>query len=140
VPLTRRPLAEPHVRWNPPHEPLDPQAVTGFDAVVHLAGENIGEGRWTESRKREIRESRVDATKLLCRALIDSGSPPKSFIAASAIGYFGDRGDELLDDSSPRGQGFLPDIVDAWEQASSDHETAGVRVSRKRLRVVLDPS
>ncbi len=125
---------------DPPHEPLDSKLVAGFDAVVHLAGENIGEGRWTEERKREIRESRVDATSLLCRALIESGSPPKSFIAASAIGYFGDRGDELLDDSSPRGQGFLPDLVKAWEQASADLETAGVRVCRLRLGVVLDPS
>ena len=140
VPLTRKPLAELHVQWNPPKGPLDPTKVAGFDAVVHLAGANIAEGRWTESRKRVLWESRVDATKQLCQALLGSGSPPQSFIAASAIGFFGDRGDEILDDSSPRGQGFLPDLVDAWEKASAELETAGVRVCRLRLGVVLDPS
>jgi uncharacterized protein len=140
VPLTRKPLAEPHVEWNPPATPPDPAKVAGFDAVIHLAGANIGEGRWTEARKRVLRESRVDATQQLCRALLDSGSPPKSFISASAIGFYGDRGDELLDDSSPRGQGFLPDLVEAWEKASTDLERAGVGVCRLRMGVVLDPS
>src|SRR5262245_25332133 len=122
IPLTRRALPEPHVEWNPPAKPLDPSAVAGFDAVVHLAGANVAEKRWTEARKRELWESRVDATQQLCKALLASGSPPKSFIAASAIGFYGDRGDELLDDSSSRGQGFLPDLVEAWESASSDLE------------------
>jgi uncharacterized protein len=140
VPLTRKSLAEPHIEWNPPATPPDPAKVAGFDAVVHLAGANIGEGRWTEARKRVLWESRVDATQQLCRALLDSGSPPKSFIAASAIGFYGDRGDELLDDTSPRGQGFLPGLVEAWEKASADLENAGVRVCRLRLGVVLDPS
>jgi uncharacterized protein (TIGR01777 family) len=140
VPLTRKPLTTPHVPWNPPSKPPDPAKIGGFDAVVHLAGANVAEGRWTEARKRELWESRVDATKQLCRALIDSGSPPKTFVAASAIGYYGDRGDEHLDDSSPRGQGFLPDLAEAWETASVDLEAVGVRVCRLRLGVVLDPS
>ena len=140
VPLTRKALTEPHVEWNPPTKQLEPAQAAGFDAVVHLAGANVVEARWTEARKRVLRESRVDATRQLCQALIESGSPPKSFIAASAIGYYGDRGDELLDDSSSRGQGILPDLVEAWENASADLEGAGVRVCRLRLGVVLDPS
>src|SRR5262245_2897661 len=140
VSLSRRPIAEPHVLWKPPKEPLDPTKVAGFDVAINVAGANIAKGRWTESRKCELRESRIDATKQLCDALVASGSPPTSYIAASAIGFYGDRGDELLDDSSARGQGFLPDLCDAWENASASLEASGVRVCRLRLGVVLDPS
>jgi len=140
VPLTRSSMAGPHVHWNPLGTPLDPKTVADFDAVVSLAGANVAKGRWTEKRKRELWESRVDATKLLCKALLESGAPPKAFVSASAIGYYGDRGDELLDDSSSRGQGFLPDLCEAWESASNDLESAGVRVCRLRLGVVFDPA
>src|SRR5947199_10564075 len=80
VPLTRRALPEPHVLWNPPEHSPDPSALRGFDAVVHLAGANVAEGRWTAARKRELWQSRVDATEQLTRSLLQSGVPPNAFI------------------------------------------------------------
>jgi uncharacterized protein (TIGR01777 family) len=140
VPLTRQPMTTPHVWWKPEKGALDAEHVAGFDAVVHLAGANIAHGRWTAARKQEIWSSRVDATRLLCEKLLASGSPPKSFIAASAIGWYGSRGDELLDDRSSRGEGFLSDLCNEWEKASAGLEAAGVRVCRLRIGVVFDPS
>jgi uncharacterized protein len=140
VPLTRKPMTTPHVWWKPDKGGLDPSTVAGFDAVVHLAGANIAEGRWTNARKQEIWSSRVDATKLLCKSLLESGSPPEAFVSASAIGFYGNRGDELLNDQSSRGEGFLAELCEEWEKASSDLEQAGVRVCRLRIGVVFDPS
>ena len=140
VPLTRKPLTTPHVWWKPDKGGLDPNSVADFDAVVHLAGANIAEGRWTKARKEEIWTSRVEATKLLCQSLLESGSPPKTFVSASAIGYYGNRGDELLNDQSSRGEGFLAELCEEWEKASSDLELAGIRVCRLRIGVVFDPS
>ncbi len=141
VPLARRAVAGPAVAWNPadPGSP-DSQSVAGFDTVVHLAGENIAAGRWTAARKAALRSSRVEATRNLADALVRSGAPPRIFLGASATGYYGSRGDELLDEASPPGAGFLPELCEAWEHAAQPLAAAGTRVRHARLGVVLDPA
>jgi uncharacterized protein (TIGR01777 family) len=109
----------------------------GFDAVVHLAGENIAAGRWTESVKERIRKSRVDGTQLLSRALARLKQPPRAVVQASAVGFYGNRGDESLTESSPRGQGFLPAVCVAWEAAAEPAEKQGIRVVFLRFGVIL---
>jgi len=109
----------------------------GVDAVVHLAGRNLAEGRWTDERKSEIRDSRVHGTWLLSNALAEMARPPRVLICASAIGYYGDRGDETLTEESVPGEGFLPDICVEWEQASEPARQAGIRVVNMRIGVVL---
>src|SRR5208282_2152967 len=116
-------------------------ALEGFDAVIHLAGENIAGGRWTAAKKSRIRESRVQGTKLLAESLARLGSGrPRVLVAASAIGYYGDRGDENLVESSPRGTGFLPEVCAAWEAAAAPARAAGIRTVNLRIGVVLSPS
>lgn len=109
------------------------------EAVIHLAGEGIANGRWTESRKRSIRDSRVVGTKNLCEALAGLETPPKVLVAASATGFYGDRGDELLDESALPGSGFLPDVCQAWEEAVAPAEGRGIRVVHLRTGIVLSP-
>ena len=125
--------------WDPAAGELDPDALEGVEAVVHLAGENIAAGRWNAVRKERIRESRVAGTKLLCSKLAEMPHPPKVLVCASAIGYYGDRGDESLPEDAPAGEGFLPDVCREWEAASSAAEHAGIRVVRLRIGVVLSP-
>lgn len=131
------------IRWNPARGQLAPAEVAGFDAVVHLAGENVAGGRWTEARKRRIRESRVEGTGLLARSLIESGQPPKAFVSASAVGFYGSKvgsdQDPILDESSSAGEGYLADVARAWEDASRAIEDAGSRRVLVRIGVVLDP-
>lgn len=126
------------VQWTP-GQSLDPQKLFDFDAVVHLAGKNIA-GRWSEKFKREVRESRVQGTRTLATAAAASfrqcGSP-RAFIAASAIGYYGDRGDEALTEISASGQGFLPEVCVEWEAAADPAREAGLRVAHMRIGVVL---
>ncbi|MEM7201374.1 MAG: TIGR01777 family oxidoreductase [Planctomycetota bacterium] len=131
--LVRSP-ASPGVRWDPAAGLVDAKALAGFDAVVHLAGENIAEGRWTDAKKARIRGSRVDGTRLLCEAL--ATAPPRVFVGASAIGYYGSRGDEVMVESSAPGDDFLADVCVAWEQASAALESK-CRVVRPRIGVVL---
>lgn len=113
--------------------------VDGLDAVVNLAGANVGEGRWTEARKREIRESRVRTTEALVSGILRAGRRPTALINGSAIGYYGDRGEAPIDESSARGTGFLAEVVEAWEAATRPAEEAGVRVVKLRTGVVLSP-
>ena len=127
------------VPWDPVAGELDVAALEGTEAVVHLAGENIAAGRWNATRKERIRESRVAGTKLLCSKLAEMPNPPGVLVCASAIGYYGDRGDESLPEDAPAGEGFLPDICREWEAASSAAEHAGIRVVRLRIGVVLSP-
>ena len=96
--------------WDPAAGELDAAGLDGVEAVVHLAGENIAAGRWNNARKKRIRESRVDGTRLLCARLVEMPTPPKVLICASAIGYYGDRGDDVLTEESGAGEGFLPDV------------------------------
>jgi uncharacterized protein len=124
------------VRWDPGAGRIDTAGLEGVDAVVHLAGENVGE-RWTAEKKRRIRESRVAGTQLLARALAELASPPRVLISASAVGIYGDRGDEELDEQSATGTGFLAEVGREWEGATEAAERAGIRVVHLRLGVVL---
>ena len=132
-------VSQEDVFWDPAAGELDSDALEGVEAVVHLAGENNAAGRWNAARKERIRERRVSGTKLLCSKLAEMPHPPKVLVCASAIGYYGDRGDESLPEDAPAGEGFLPDVCREWEAASSVAEHAGIRVVRLRIGVVLSP-
>jgi uncharacterized protein (TIGR01777 family) len=139
--LVRRPSADrTEVSWDPTAGTVDAEGLEGLDAVVHLAGENIASGRWTAARKETIRASRVGGTRSLCDALARLEAPPGVIVSASAIGYYGDRGEELLDETSPPGKGFFPGVGQAWEAATSGAEKAGIRVVKLRIGVVLSGS
>ena len=125
------------VRWDPA-QPISPDAVSGFDAVVHLAGESIV-GRWTASKKAKIRESRVVGTRNLAQALAQAKNKPQVFVCSSAIGYYGDRGEEVLNERSAPGQGFLSDVCCEWEKATQPAANAGIRTVQIRTGVVLSP-
>ncbi|NIL96531.1 MAG: TIGR01777 family protein [Planctomycetales bacterium] len=135
--LVRRPAGSAEIHWDPVRGELDAGLLEGLDGVVHLAGENIAEGRWTAAKKERIRASRVASTDLLCRALAGLQARPAVLVNASAIGYYGDRGDQLLDEESPAGDGFLPEVCQAWEAATQPASEAGIRVVRLRIGVVL---
>jgi uncharacterized protein len=117
-------------------QPLSPESVSGFEAVVHLAGESIV-GRWTAEKKAAIRSSRVAGTKNLAKALAEASQRPKVFISASAIGYYGNRGQETLREDSPVGRGFLADVCREWEFATNTAADAGIRIVQTRFGVVL---
>ncbi len=110
-----------------------------YDVVIHLAGENIF-GRWTEQKKEKIERSRVDSTMLLTEILSKTQKKPECFICASAVGYYGDRGEEILTEKSERGEGFLPRVCELWENAALKSETVGIRAVTLRTGMVLDPS
>jgi uncharacterized protein (TIGR01777 family) len=124
------------IGWDPPRNRIDTAALEGFDAVVHLAGENIA-GRWTAARKARIRESRVAGTRLLCEALTKLKRPPRTLITASAIGFYGNRGDELLAEESAMGNGFLPEVTRDWEAAAQPACMANIRVVHLRFGMIL---
>jgi len=126
--------AEP--TWNPETRQVHLPASVSLDAVVHLAGENIAQ-RWTGAAKARIRASRVDATRLLSEALAGLASPPRVLVCASATGFYGDRGDEVLDEQSGPGTGFLAEVCQAWEAAAAPARQRGIRVAHLRLGVVL---
>jgi len=131
---------EQTVYWNPASETLHRKGLEGLDAVVHLAGEPIAALRWTGEKKKLIRESRVDGTALLSKVLAGLESPPPVLISGSAIGYYGDRGDEVLDERSPAGTGFLADVVQSWEGATKAAEEADIRVVHARTGIALSSS
>lgn len=136
VALVRRPAeGVGESQWNP--NAVDPAPFEGADAAVHLAGESIASGRWTGERKKAILDSRVDGTRNLAQSIAAATRKPRVLISASAIGYYGDRGDELLTESSPNGAGFLADVASAWEAAAQPAERAGVRVVLPRIGIVL---
>jgi len=124
--------------WDPETGTLDAATLSAMDAVVHLAGENLV-GLWTEAKKRRIRDSRLNGTRLLSESLAKLALPPKVLVAASAIGYYGDRGDEELDESSSPGTGFLAEVCQEWEAATHPAREAGIRVVNLRIGVVLTP-
>jgi uncharacterized protein len=123
------------IQWNP-MAPVPPAMVSGFDAVVHLSGETVM-GRWTEAKKKAIRESRVTSTKNLATALAGADRKPRVFVCASAIGFYGDQGDEILNEDSASGRGFLPEICREWEQASRIAAETGIRTVNVRIGLVL---
>lgn len=129
------------VHWDPASGEIDAAALAGVDAVVHLAGASIAGGRWTEERKREILASRVKGTELLARTLASlGGASPKVLVSASAVGYYGNRGDTRLDEGAEPGGGFLADVVKAWEAATGAASRAGVRTVLLRTGVVISPA
>ena len=135
VRLVRRPTGEEEICWDPA-TPISPDAVSGFDAVIHLAGESII-GRWTDAKKKEIRESRVASTRNLAQALASTKLKPAVFISSSAIGYYGDRGGEILKEESAPGTGFLADVCNEWESASQSAAKADIRTVQIRTGIVL---
>jgi uncharacterized protein len=123
------------VAWDP-SKPLSPEAVSGFDAVIHLAGESIV-GRWTDAKKKRIRDSRVLGTRNLAEALAKAAKRPRVLISGSAIGYYGDRGEEILREDSASGTGFLPEVCREWEAAAQPAADAGIRTAFIRTGIVL---
>lgn len=123
--------------WDPEKEIADIDSFQGFDAVIHLAGEPLSFSRWSESKKEKILKSRVDGTLFLASLLCKSGKPPKIFISASAVGFYGDRGEELLDESKSGGSGFLANVCEKWEKASRIMEDCGARTVNTRFGIVL---
>jgi hypothetical protein len=126
------------VTWDP-EKPPSPEAVSGFEAVIHLAGETIV-GRWTDAKKKKIRDSRVAGTRHLAEALAKAAQRPRVFIAGSAIGYYGDRGEEVLREDSASGTGFLCEVCREWEAAAQPAIDAGIRTANIRTGVVLSPN
>lgn len=133
-----RAFGAPEVSWDPEKGTIDKEHLEGLDAVVHLAGENISEGRWTGEKKRAIRESRVKGTTLLSETLATLKKPPAVLLSASAIGYYGDRGDELLTETSSPGNDFLAQVCQAWENATKPASEKGIRTVLARFGIILD--
>jgi len=140
VPLVRRRPApgEQAIRWDPERATIDRAALEGADVLVHLAGENVF-GRWTPAKKQRIRDSRVLGTRLVSDAVAGLNRRPRLLLAASAIGYYGDRGDEQLSEQSGPGEDFLAVVARAWEAATAGATRAGIRVVNLRFGVVLTP-
>jgi uncharacterized protein (TIGR01777 family) len=140
-PLVRRASNEPGaVRWDPAAGTIDAAALDGVDAVVNLAGAGIGDRRWSEARKREIHDSRTMSTDLLARTLAGLDRKPGVLVSGSAIGYYGhDRGDEVVTELSPRGNGFLAGLVADWEASAAPAAEAGIRTVRLRSGLVFAP-
>jgi hypothetical protein len=137
VRLVRREPSGDEIRWDPDGGSIDSASLEGVGGVVHLAGAGIGDHRWTDEYKLEILRSRTKSTVLLAGALADLGKPPSVLVSGSAIGFYGDRGDELLDEASAAGTGFLPEVCVAWEAATVAAEQAGIRVAHIRTGIVL---
>ena len=123
--------------WNPATGEIEDDAFDGIDGVVNLAGAGIGDRRWSERRKRELRLSRVDATELLVEAMSAAAAPPSVLVAGSAVGFYGDRGDEVLNEQSGPGTGFLATLTADWEAAAVAAESSGVRVVLARTGLVV---
>jgi hypothetical protein len=121
--------------WDP-SRPLSPDSVSGFDAVIHLAGESIV-GRWTDAKKRRILDSRSQGTGHLAEAVAKASQPPRVFISASAVGFYGNRGDEILSEDSASGEGFAAEICRQWEAATQPAAKAGIRTAQMRIGVVM---
>jgi len=139
VRLVRRPTApgEEAAVWDPDAGKLELSALEQTDAVVHLAGENIGAARWTEERKKHMRESRVRGTRLLSETLARLAVPPRVLVSASAVGFYGSRGDEVLTEESSAGAGYLAEVCKEWEAATDPARQKGIRVVNLRTGMVL---
>lgn len=138
--LVRRAGREPdEVSWDPSSGQIVAERLEGVDAVIHLAGESIASGRWSRARKERIRSSRTDGTRLLARTLASLDKPPAVMVSASAIGFYGERGGEALDETASGGRDFLAEVCRAWERAADPARDAGIRVVHPRIGVVLSP-
>jgi len=127
------------LHWDPVACRVDSGRMENVGAVVHLAGENLAGGKWTPEKKKRIRESRVEGTRLLSESIAGLENPPEVFISASATGYYGDRGDEWLDEKSPPGRGFVAELCRAWEEAATPAVEAGIHTVLLRTGIVLAP-
>jgi uncharacterized protein (TIGR01777 family) len=134
--VRHEPSSSGDVRWDPLSGRLNPADLTGVDAAIHLSGAGVGSRRWTKAYKRTLLESRVKSTTLLAETLAKLSPQPKVLLSASAVGFYGDTGDRLLDESGPRGKGFLADLVGAWEASTAPAEAAGIRVIHLRSGIV----
>ncbi|MGW7056757.1 TIGR01777 family oxidoreductase [Streptomyces sp. NPDC054887] len=136
--LVRRPATGPHeVTWDPGRAYVDADGLAGCEAVVHLAGAGVGDHRWTESYKKEIRDSRVLGTAAIAEAVASLDTPPRVLVCGSAIGFYGDTGDRAVDEGAPPGEGFLPSVCVDWEEAAAPAEEAGVRTVFARTGLVV---
>ncbi|MGW0859989.1 TIGR01777 family oxidoreductase [Streptomyces sp. NPDC002690] len=136
--LVRRPAKSgDEVEWDPHRGYVDVAGLVGCDAVVHMAGAGVGDHRWTEAYKKEIRDSRVLGTAAIAEALASLDAPPKVLVSGSAIGYYGDTGDRAVDESAPPGEGFLPSVCEEWEAAAAPAEEAGIRTVHTRTGLVV---
>ena len=138
--LTRHAKQQGDMTWNPEAGELDLSGAGKLDGVVHLAGENIAEGRWTPGKKERILSSRINGTRLLCNVLAAMNEPPEVLISASGINYYGQHNAKRIDEDSPAGTGFLSEVCRGWEQATSPAGQAGIRVCRLRIGMVLTPA
>jgi uncharacterized protein (TIGR01777 family) len=127
------------VRWDIEAGTIDTAGLEGLDGVIHLAGAGIADSRWSEQHKRAVKESRSKGTDLLARTLAGLDAPPPVLLSGSAIGFYGDRGEEVLTETSAPGEGFLPEVCTAWEAATAPAQEAGIRVVHLRTGVVLSP-
>lgn len=137
--LTRSPKGPGDVRWDPMAGEIDASRLGGHDAVVHLAGESIAEGRWNAAKKRRIMESREKGTRLLSETLAGLPEKPAVMVSVSGINYYGDRGDEVLTEESPSGADFLAEVCKVWEASADPAREAGIRVVHPRMGIVLSP-
>ncbi|QQS33882.1 MAG: TIGR01777 family protein [Acidobacteriota bacterium] len=131
------PKDDKHIKWTVEEGFSDPERLEGIDAVVHLAGESVNGLRWTDEKKKAIRDSRVVGTRNLVDAISKLNEKPKVFVASSAIGFYGERGDEEMTEPSSAGTGFLPDVSKEWESESRRAEDAGIRTVLLRTGIVL---
>ena len=139
LPLVRHAAGSDQIAWDPEAGTIEAEKLAGVDAVVHLAGESIGDGRWSEEKKQRILQSRVRGTTLIAETLAKLERGPRILVSASAIGWYGDRKDPV-DETSARGDGFLSDVCEAWERAADPARAAGLRVVHPRIGVVLTPA
>lgn len=138
IKLVRKPTtASDELRWDLVQGVENASALNGIDALVHLAGAGVGDKRWSEEYKREIRDSRVIGTQTISRTIAALPMPPKVLISASAIGWYGDTGSTAVDETAPAATGFLPDVVRLWEQAADPARDAGIRVVHPRTGLVM---
>ncbi len=136
--LVRRPAGAPdEITWDPSAGTVDLDRLAGVDGVIHLAGAGVGDHRWTDDYKRTILDSRVDGTHTIARAMASLDPRPRVLVSASAIGWYGDTGDRIVDETAPAGSGFLADVVRAWEAAASAAAEAGIRVVHPRTGLVV---
>ncbi|MFJ3630551.1 TIGR01777 family oxidoreductase [Streptomyces sp. NPDC090112] len=135
--VRREPSAADEARWDPERGYVDPAGLAGCAAVVHLAGAGIGDHRWTDAYKRTIRDSRVLGTAALAGALAGLDEPPAVLVSGSAVGYYGDTGDRVVDEDSPAGRGFLPSVCREWEAAADPAREAGIRTAFARTGLVV---
>ena len=137
--VRRSTTASDEVSWDPRAGTVDMDAMAGVEAVIHLAGVGVGDKRWSDSYKAQILGSRIDGTTTIAHAVATLDPKPSVLVSASAIGYYGDTGDRAVDETAPKGEGFLSDVVAAWESAADEARAAGVRVVHPRTGLVMAP-